>query len=61
MKVLIWIGCFFVNAVIQVVLKYMGITLGALPVMLLFGVSYWLARRLCQKWDARKGERNGDR
>ena len=53
MKILIWFGCFFVNALIQVMLKNMGITLGAIPVMLLFGASYWSARRLCKKWDER--------
>lgn len=56
MKILIWFGCFFVNAIIQVMLKNMGITLGAIPVMLLFGASYWSARKLCQKWDERKGD-----
>lgn len=58
MKFLIWFGSFFVNAVIQVMLKNMCISLGAIPVMLLFGASYWSARKLCQKWDERKGDRN---
>lgn len=58
MKFLIWFGCFFVNAIIQVMLKSMGISLGAIPVMLLFGASYWSARKLCQKLDERKGDRN---
>ena len=58
MKFLIWFGCFFVNALIQVMLKNVGITLGAIPVMLLFGASYWSARKLCQKWDERKGNNN---
>ena len=58
MKFLIWFGCFFVNAIIQVMLKNMGISLGAIPVMLLFGASYWSARKLCQKCDERKGNRN---
>ena len=58
MKFLIWFGCFFVNAVIQVMLKNMGISLGAIPIMLLFGASYWSARKLCQKWDERKDNRN---
>lgn len=54
MKVLIWFGCFFVNAIIQVILKNAGFTLGAIPVMLLFSASYWSARKLCRKWDERK-------
>lgn len=58
MNFLIWFGCFFMNALIQVLLKNMGITLGAIPVMLLFGASYWSARKLCQKWDERKADCN---
>lgn len=58
MNFLIWFGCFFMNALIQVLLKNMGITLGAIPVMLLFSASYWSARKLCQKWDERKADCN---
>lgn len=58
MKILIWFGCFFVNVLIQVILGNAGITLGAIPIMLLFSVSYWSARKLCRKWDERKDSRH---
>lgn len=54
MKILIWFGCFFVSGLIQVAMKNQGITLGMLPVMALYGLSYWAARTLCLKWDERK-------
>lgn len=61
MKVLIWILCFFANALITTVLKESGILLGAIPTMILFGATLWLARTLCKKWDEHKerGDDNG--
>lgn len=55
MKVLIWVLCFFANALITTVLKEeLGIGLGAIPTILLFGGTIWLARTLCKKWDKHK-------
>lgn len=61
MKVLIWILCFFANALITTVLKESGILLGAIPTMILFGATLWLARTLCKKWGEHKerGDDNG--
>jgi|GEM_PF-2933388 len=54
MKVLIWIGCIFANAIINVMFKSAGIILGAIPATALFCFFMWLARRLCQIWDEYK-------
>ena len=54
MKVLIWIGCFFAMVLIRVIFQYMGIILGGIPTMLLFGLAWWGASRLCKVWDDRK-------
>lgn len=52
MKVLIWIGCIVLNALITTLLQYAGIRLGAIPAVLLFSATpLWLANFLCKKWD----------
>lgn len=58
MKVLIWVLCFFANALITTVLKEeLGIGLGAIPTILLYGGTIWLARILCKKWDNHKNNK----
>ena len=54
MKVLIWVVCFFVNALVTTIVKESGVILGAIPTVILYGVTIWLARTLCRKWDERK-------
>lgn len=54
MKVLIWIGCFFANALLTTLINGSGVSLGGIPTAILFGVTLWLARTLCKKWDERK-------
>ena len=52
MKVLIWFGCIFVATILNTLLGYVtGIKAGYL--VMYFGV-YFVARKLCQKWDERK-------
>ena len=58
MKILIWLGCLFVPAFIKVLLQNNGIFLGGIPTWILYGVTIWTARHLCQKWDERKRERD---
>lgn len=60
MKILIWLLCIFANALITTLLKESGITLGAIPTMILFGAMLWLARTLCKKWDEHKGKGGND-
>ena len=52
MKVLIWIGCFFVATILNTLLGYAtGIKAGYLVFYL---VVYFVAKKLCNKWDERK-------
>lgn len=53
MKVLIWILCAFVYGLITTLITTAGITLGAIPAILLAGGTFLLARFLCRKWDKR--------
>lgn len=60
MKVLIWVLCFFANALITTIIKGNGVILGAIPTVILYGVTIWLARTLCKKWDERKADKTID-
>ncbi len=57
MKVIIWLACFFVNALITTAFRSNGILLGAIPTVLLFSATVWVARALCRKWDDHKGNK----
>lgn len=53
MKVLIWISAFFVGTLINTLIGYaIGIRAG---VILLYIVEYYVAKKLCEKWDEHKG------
>lgn len=56
MKVFIYIACFFVMVLIQVVAKNAGILLGAIPMVLLYLGAYGAARGLCKMWDNRNNK-----
>lgn len=58
MKVLIWILCFFANALVTTLIKESGVILGAIPTVILYGATFWLARTLCKKWDAHKANKS---
>ena len=60
MKVLIWVVCFFVNALVTTIVKDSGVILGAIPTVILYGVTIWLARNLCKKWDERQAAKTLD-
>lgn len=57
MKVFIWLFCFFVVAVIQTAAREVGLILGAIPAMLLFGLAWWSAKKLCSLWDQHQAEK----
>lgn len=57
MKFLIWFLCFIVNALITTLIKETGVILGAIPTVILYGATIWLARTLCKKWDEYKENR----
>lgn len=54
MKFLIWFGCFFLNAIITIIINSNGFILGGVPTALLFLGCYFLAKTLCKKWDKHK-------
>lgn len=55
MKVLIWIGCFFVATILNTLLGYAtGIKAGYL--VFYFAV-YFVAKKLCNKWDEHKEDK----
>ena len=60
MKVLIWVLCLFANALITTIIKGSGVILGAIPTVILYGVTIWLARTLCKKWDERKADKTAN-
>ena len=57
MKFLIWFGCAFVLSLITVSLKYAGILLGFIPTFILGSLMFWIASKLCKKWDIYKQDR----
>ena len=54
MKFLIWFLCILSNPIIITLIKKAGVILGAIPTMILFGATSWLAMTLCKKWDKHK-------
>lgn len=58
MKVFIWFVCLFVYAIITTVFKESGITLGAVPTVLLVGGILLIAKMLCKLWDKRNNSIN---
>ncbi len=51
MKILIWILCLSVPAIIKTILDSNGIVLGAIPTVILWAPALWLARHFCKKLD----------
>ena len=55
MKVLIWIGCFFVATILNTILGYAtGVKVGYL---IFYFAVYFVAKKLCNKWDEHKEEK----
>ena len=53
MKVLIWIGCFFVTALIQALF---GMKLGGIPAAMFFGATFSIARNFVVRYDSRNNK-----
>ena len=53
MKVLIWMGCFLANALIQALF---GLKLGAIPAVMFFGSTFSIARNFASRYDNRKSK-----
>lgn len=54
MKILIWVFLIFVTSAISVIIQSAGVTLGAIPTMILYASLFYTAPKLCQKWDKYK-------
>lgn len=55
MKVLIWIMTFVIGSILNTLLGYaIGIKAGA---VLLYIVEFYIAKKLCEKWDQHKNQR----
>ena len=50
MKVLIWFVCLLVPSVIQTLAAKSGNGLGAIPVLIIYGIAFGIAKLLCDKW-----------
>ena len=53
MKVLIWLSCFFVTALIQ---NLFGMKLGGIPAAMFFGATYSIAKNFASRYDQRKNK-----
>lgn len=60
MKVLIWFVCFFMMSVVITYLNASGIFVGGIPTIILFGITFWIAKTLCKKYDEAKSLKNSD-
>jgi ribosomal protein L40E len=49
------------NALITTSIKESGVILGAIPTVLLFAGTMWLARTLCKKWDIHKANKEAQK
>ena len=54
MKFLIWFGFCFIMGLIQTLLRYSGIILGALPTIVLYTILWIPAERLSKAWDIKR-------
>ena len=51
MKILIWTGIMLIPSIIATLVKDSGILLGGIPTAILYGTAFWLANKLCKKYD----------
>ncbi len=58
MKVLIWVGCFLVFALVKV-LFLRNVSLGGIASALYWGALFGVAYLLGKKWDRHKAEKHG--
>lgn len=57
MKTLIWLGCAVVAGIFSVLIDYAGIKLGAIPSIIVFSPFFWIADRLCKRWEEKHPEK----
>ena len=60
MKVLIWVGCFGLFALVEVAAILLGHELGSVPTILLSAACFLLARALTARYDERQKQKRID-
>jgi hypothetical protein len=64
MKALIYIGCFFLESLAIVLIKYATgfdfLRSGAIPAMFIVGCTLWVSAHLCKKWDEHTARKMND-
>lgn len=58
MKVFIWLVCIFIPSAITTFFRLNGIFLGAIPTIIIYSISIFIAKKLCEHWDTRKEIKN---
>lgn len=58
LKVFIWFSCYFLLALFQTAARESGIIIGAIPLILLCSLLFWIAKKLCNYWDERQAEKS---
>jgi hypothetical protein len=58
MKALIWVACVFLFNLLIVLIKDTGIILGGIPTVLIYGLMFFVAHRLCKAWDIKHPKTN---
>jgi len=57
MKALIWIASILITSIVAVIIKAAGVTLGAIPTMILYAPMFFITPKLCKKWHERKAKK----
>ena len=57
MKFLIWTLSILITSIVAVIIKSAGITLGAIPTMILYAPLFFITPKLCKKWDEHKSNK----
>lgn len=58
MKILIWALSIVITSIVAVLIKSAGITLGAIPTMILYAPLFFITPKLCEKWDGYKTKKD---
>lgn len=58
LKVFIWVSCYLFLAFFQTAARESGIIIGAIPLILLYSLLFWIAKKLCNYWDERQAEKS---
>ena len=54
MKILIWGTALLIAAIINTIFSYCGVRLGAIPIIIIYGILFFIAKKLCEIRDYHK-------